>query len=260
MTGLYLRYLREAKGITLEAAAHAVRMSTSAVSRWERAQSPIRPDVLRTLLRLYGIADDHIDFLVRSLPPQAYTRSEREGLGGDARRAPHDFWADVARDEATARHIAVMRTASEVTQFCMTAPAGLRAQAYSRAVLAPEVGATPDEPLLGLPSWVHRVPWAASQQRTVLLDETVLTWGSRQSAMVAEQLRHLAGLVSREKPGRGLTVRILVGLFPSYETSSRVAHLVSTGLQDAVDTAWTRDQTREGLAVAAEAMERRTSS
>ncbi|MGM9379186.1 Scr1 family TA system antitoxin-like transcriptional regulator [Streptomyces longwoodensis] len=286
VTGLYLRYLRETKGITLEAAAHAIRMSTSAVSRWERAQSPIRPDVLRTLLRLYGVAGDHTDFLVSSLPPRAYTRSGREERGY-IRRAPHDCWADVARDEATARYIAVMRTASEVTQFCMMAPAGLRTQEYARAVLAPEVCATPDEPVLGLPSWVHRVPWVAEQRRTVLLDETVLTRGSRQAAVIAEQLRHLAGLVSREEPGRGLAVRILpmnpvlfihtigpvaevtvhghrmvagVGLFPSYETGSRVAHLVSAGLREAVDAAWTRERTREELACAAEAMERRAAS
>ncbi|MFI9772825.1 Scr1 family TA system antitoxin-like transcriptional regulator [Streptomyces sp. NPDC052415] len=279
MTGIYLRCRREVKGITLEAAAHAVRMSTSAVSRWERAQSPIGPDALHTLLRLYDVTGDHVAFLMGSLPPQAYTRSKHREQG-DAGRAPHDCWPDVARDEAAARHLAVMRTAEEITQFCMTVPAGLRTQTYARAVLAPEM--SPE-----FPSWVRHVPWLAGQRRTVLLDETVLIRGSSQLAMLAEQLRHLADLMCRKQSGRGLRIRILpmspvhlvhtvgpvaevtvhghhmvagVGLCPTYETGSRNAQIVSAGLQKAVDAAYTREETRERLVRAAEAMERRVSS
>ncbi|MGC4916346.1 Scr1 family TA system antitoxin-like transcriptional regulator [Streptomyces albogriseolus] len=284
MTGLYLRCLREATDTKLEDAAYAVRMSTSAVSRWERAQSPIRADALRTLLLRYGVTGDHMNFLVGTLPPQDYARSKGVEQG-EARRAPHDYWADVADDEATARYIAVMRTASELIQFCMVVPAGLRTQAYKRAVLAPEMCAIPDEPVLGLPSWVHRVRWAEEQRRIVLLDETVLTRGSKQSEVVAGQLRHLADLVSRERPdGRGLSVRILsmspvlfihtvgpvaevslhghrmvasVGLLPSYETGSRAAQIISAGLREAVDAACSREETHDRLMRAADAMQRR---
>jgi transcriptional regulator with XRE-family HTH domain len=246
VTGLYLRCLREAQGIRLEDAARAVGVSTAAVSRWERAQSPIRPDALGTLLRRYGLAGNDMGFLVRSLPPQDYDRRTYEEQC-EGRRAPHDSWADVAGDEAPARHIAVMRSASEVIQYCMLVPAGLRTQDYQQVVLDPEVCVIPDEPVLGLPAWVHHVPWAERQRRTVLLDETVLTWGrDTHPATVAGQLRHLADLVNREvSNGQGLTIRILpldevlfihtvgaaaevtlhghcmvvrVGLSPSYET------------------------------------------
>ncbi|MFG3403837.1 Scr1 family TA system antitoxin-like transcriptional regulator [Streptomyces sp. NPDC048142] len=288
VAGLYLRCLREARGIRLEDAARSVGVSAAAVSRWERAESPIRPDALGTLLRLYGVADDHASFLVGSLPPQGYDRREHAERG-EGRRAPHDRWVDVACDEATARHIAVMRLASEVVHYCRLVPAGLRTQAYQRVVLDPGVCVDPDEPVLGLPAWVHHVPSAERQRRTVLLDETVLTRGrGTHPATMAGQLRHLADLVSRESSdGQGLTIRILpldevlfihtvgaaaevilhghrmvvtVGLFPSYETGSGAARVISAGLHEGVGAAWSRDATYEALVSAAEGMERRTAS
>lgn len=288
VTGLYLRCLREAQYIGLEQAARAVRASSSAVSRWERAESPIRPDALGALLRLYGVAADHARFLVGSLPPQGYDRRKHEEQGG-GRRAPHDCWADAARDEATARHIAVMRSASEVVQYCLQVPAGLRTEGYRRVVLDPDVCIAPDEPVLGLPSWVHDVDWAERQCRTVLLDETVLTRRrGDHPAMVADQLRHLAQLVSREScDGEGLSIRILpmdqvlfihtvgataevtlhehrmtvtVGLSPSYETGSGAARIISAGLREAADAAWSREATHEALVSAAADMERRAAS
>ncbi|MEV5043561.1 Scr1 family TA system antitoxin-like transcriptional regulator [Streptomyces griseoincarnatus] len=287
VTGLYLRCLREASGTTLEDAARAVGGSTSAVSRWERAESPIRKEALKTLLTRYGVVGKHADFLMLHMPPQSYSRDQR-GEQDLARRAPHDFWADVADHEATARYIAVMRTASEVTQFCMAVPAGLRTPAYKRIVLDPDVCAIPDEPVLGLPSWVHRVPWAAGQRRTVLLDETVLTRGGSQSEAVVGQLRHLADLVSQEESGvRDLIVRILpmspvlfvhtvgsyaevtlhghrlvtsIGLFPTYETGSGAARTISAGLREAVSAACSREETYDRLVRAADAMQRRATS
>ncbi|MFE7780609.1 Scr1 family TA system antitoxin-like transcriptional regulator [Streptomyces nigrescens] len=287
VTGLYLRCLREARGTTLEDAARAVGGSTSAVSRWERAESPIRKDVLQRLLARYGVMGKHADFLMLHMPPQSYSRNQRDEQGL-ARRAPHDCWADVAHGEATARYIAVMRMASEVTQFCMTVPAGLRTQAYEQIVLDPDVCATPDEPVLGLPSWVFKVPWDAGQRRTVLLDETVLTRGGSQSEVVAGQLRHLADLVSREKSGvRGPVVRILpmspvvfvhsvglhaevtlhghrlvtsIGLFPFYETGSGAAQAIGAGLREAVSAACSREETYDRLVHAADAMQRRATS
>ncbi|CAL9588357.1 hypothetical protein SUDANB106_05190 [Streptomyces sp. enrichment culture] len=288
VTGLYLRCLREAKGTTLEDAAGAARVSSSAVSRWERAESPIPPDALQTLLKRYGVARKHAEFLMLHMPPQSYRRDQcaEQGL---ARRTRHDFWADVADDgEAAARYIAVMRTADKVSQFCMGVPAGLRTPAYQKLVLDPDECAAPDEPVLGLPSWVHKVPWAAGQQRTVLLDENVLIRGSSQTEVVADQLRHLADLVRREEPdGRGLVVRILpanpvlfvhmvnspaevtlhrhrlmtqVGLFPTYETGSGAARAVSAALREAVEAACGREETYARFVRAADAMYRKAAS
>ncbi|WP_030390307.1 Scr1 family TA system antitoxin-like transcriptional regulator [Streptomyces sp. NRRL S-241] len=288
VTGLYLRCLREAQHIRLEQAARAVGVSEPAVSRWERAKSPVRPDALGTLLRLYGVAGDQARFLVGSLPPQGYDRRKHEEKGG-GRRAPHDCWGDVARGEATARHIAVMRLASEVVQYCLQVPAGLRTEDYQRIVLDPAVCIIPDEPVLGLPSWVHGVDWAERQRRTVLLDETVLTRGRGDNpAMVADQLLHLARLVRRERcDGEGLSIRILpmaqvlfihtvgataevtlhghrmtvtVGLSPTYETGSGAARIISAGLREAADAAWSREATYKALVSAAADMERRAAS
>ncbi|MFJ1954609.1 helix-turn-helix domain-containing protein [Streptomyces microflavus] len=285
MIALYLRLVREARGINQAKAADLLGVAISAVSRWERAETPIqRPDILRALLRLYGVKNPHKEFLVQSLPPKRRDRVEY----GLARRALHDHWADVAEAEATARYIAVMRSASEVIEFCMRPPAGLRTQAYEQLVLAPEICAIPDVPVLGLPTWVHRVDRAPGQRRTVILDEVVLTQGGNHAAVVAGQLRHLAALIDQEDPaGVGLRVRILpmsqvlfittvgpvaevtllgqrmvasVGLFPSYETGSGAARSVSAGLREALDEVWSREETRARLVSAAEVMERRAAS
>ncbi|MDT0616236.1 Scr1 family TA system antitoxin-like transcriptional regulator, partial [Streptomyces lancefieldiae] len=239
------------------------------------------------LLLHYGVAGKHSDYLVRSLPPQDYIRSEREERG-HAKRAPFDHWADVAGEEAMARYIAVMRTASESIQFSMQVPAGLRTQEYQEAVLDPAVCFNADEPVLGLPRWVHDHTWAEDQRRTVLLDETVLTRTVGDCKVMADQLRHLASLVKGEESAAGgAVVRILpmspvlsihtahwpaevtlhghrlvtsLGLFPSYETGSRAARTVSAGLREALPAACSREETYELLARAADAMERRTAS
>ncbi|WP_073224295.1 helix-turn-helix domain-containing protein [Streptomyces sp. NBRC 110465] len=282
---LYLRLLREARGMHQEKAADFLGVSVSTISRWERAEPPIKhPDDLRRLLRLYGVKNPHRSFLVQSLPPWRRDRVET----GSARRALHDHWADPAETEATARHIAVMRSASEVIEYCMRPPAGLRTQAYEQLILAPGICAVPDVPVLTFPTWVHKVDWARGQRRTVILDEVVLTQGGAHAAVVAPQLRHLAALVDQEDPaGGGLMVRILplsevlfvntvgpvaevtllgqrmvasVGLFPSYETGSGTARSVSAGLREALDKAWSRKETQARLLSAAEAMERKAFS
>ncbi|MFE8910894.1 helix-turn-helix domain-containing protein [Streptomyces globisporus] len=282
---LYLRLVREARGMHQTKVADFLGVSISAVSRWERGETPIqRPETLRELLRLYGVKNPHKAFLERSLPPPQRDRVET----GFARRAPHDHWADVAEAEATARHIAVMRSASEVIEYCMRPPAGLRTQAYEQLVLAPEICAVPDVPVLSLPTWVHGVDWARGQRRTVILDEVVLTQGGAHAAVVAAQLRHLAALVDQEDPGGGgLRVRILpmsqvllvntvgpvaevtlygqrmvasVGLFPSYKTGSGAARSISAGLREALHKSWSREETHARLRSAAEAMGHKAAS
>lgn len=267
----------------MEDAGRVVRRSAPAVSRWERAESAFSPADLRDLLRHYGVERRHADHLVQSLPHKSYVRSQDEALGPN--RAPVDYWGDVAGAEALARYIAVMRMASEIIEYAPQVPAGLRTQAYQQVVLDPASCLRTDEPVLGLPAWVHDVPWAEGQQRTVLLDETVLMRPVGGPQVMAHQLRHLAGLMEGERADSGeLVIRILpadlalfihtlswpaevilhghrlamsFALFPCYETGSRAARRVSAGLREALSRACDREETYQMLVRAAQAMERR---
>ncbi|MEE1930677.1 Scr1 family TA system antitoxin-like transcriptional regulator [Streptomyces sp. TRM 70351] len=287
VAGVYLRGLREAKGVTQQDAARVAGAPVSALSRWERAQSSIPLGALRTLLRHFGVTGEHADYLALHLPPQNYVRREREEQGF-ARRAPHDHWADVAGSEAAARYIAVMRMASTIVEFCTLVPAGLRTPAYQAVVLDPADGLDPDEPVLGLPPWVHRMEWAGGQQRTVLLDEAVLARPLGGPEVLAGQLRHLADLMSAERAdGGGLVIRVLPldralfihtvsspaevtvhghrlvtnrGISFGYETGSGAAHIMSAGLREAVSAAYSRERTYDLIVASAQAMERRAAS
>jgi transcriptional regulator with XRE-family HTH domain len=285
--GVYLRGLREAQGKTLEDAARVVRASVSAVSRWERAESLLQPYALEQLLRNYGVLGKHADYLVRQLPPRSYSRDKHEEKGL-ARRAPFDHWADVAAEEAMARYVAVTRTASDLLQYTMAIPPGLRTQAYSTAALDLSWCLNPDEPVIGMPRWVHGVKWAEGQRRTVLLDETVLIRPVGGPEVMAGQLRYLAARMSGEVPGRQpVTIRVLptspargfhtlgepaevtingyrlvtgFSLSPSYETGSGYAHVVSAGLREAESDAHGHEESYDLILRAADAMERRAAS
>lgn len=148
--GVYLRGLREAKGVPLKDAARVTETTFSSLARWERGGALMRPHTLAELLRYYGVAGKHADYLVRHLPPENFTRRESDEQGL-TRRAPHDYWADVAGLEASARRLAVMRRASDIVEFCMLVPAGLRTLAYRRAVLDSAFCMTPDEVVPGMP-------------------------------------------------------------------------------------------------------------
>jgi ribosome-binding protein aMBF1 (putative translation factor) len=56
--GTQLRRLREARGITGEAAAHAIRASHAKISRMELGRVRFREHDVRDLLALYGITDE----------------------------------------------------------------------------------------------------------------------------------------------------------------------------------------------------------
>ncbi|MEV7198054.1 Scr1 family TA system antitoxin-like transcriptional regulator [Streptomyces sp. NPDC093510] len=282
--GAYLRGLRTYRGETLDDAARIVRQSASAVSRWERAESPAPQAAVRALLRRYGIARQHADFLVRSLPQQHYVRS-RGGERGCATRVPFDYWGDAAGTEALARYIAVMRMASEIIEFTPAIPAGLRTQAYQKVLQNPAFLLRADEPVLGLPPWVHGMPWATGQHRTVLLDEAVLRRPVGGPQVMAQQLRHLVGLMEgEESDSSGLVIRIVpmgaflfvhtvswpaevtlhghrmvtsFGAFPSYAVESPIARTVRAGLREALSRACGREETYELIERAAAAMERR---
>ncbi|MFJ2406576.1 Scr1 family TA system antitoxin-like transcriptional regulator [Streptomyces xanthochromogenes] len=280
--GVYLRALRNAAGVHQKDAAYATRASISAVSRWERAESPISTRNLETLLHLYRVPRREKEYLVEHLPPQKYKRGE-DTLRGLAGRARYDVWVDVS-DEATARYLALVRTADILTEFCMVIPDGLRTRAYRDAILKTGIGRDSQDMPDPLPSWLRRLTWEPRQQRrTVLLDECVLIRPVGGYGAMSEQLWHLAHLIRSEKgDGYGLTLRVAPtdrvltvhlfdhpaeltfdgrsltadwGLLPRYETKSRVALRLSEGLREAADAAYSREESLARIEAAASAME-----
>ncbi|MYV95303.1 Scr1 family TA system antitoxin-like transcriptional regulator [Streptomyces sp. SID1034] len=280
--GAYLRALRNAAGIQLKDAAFETRTSIAAVSRWERAESPISKRNLESLLHLYQVPRKETEYLLHHLPPQKYKRGQdtTRGLAG---RTRYDVWTDLS-DEATARYLALLRTADTVVEHCMVIPDGLRTRAYEDAVLRPGLGIDSRDAPDPLPSWLRRLAWKQNpQRRTVLVDEGVLVRPVGGYAAMSEQLRHLAHLIRSEKgDGADLTLRVVPtdhflvvhlfahpaeltfdgrsvtadwGLFAHYETGSRVALRLSEGLREAAAAAYSREESLTRIEAAASAME-----
>ncbi|MGW8387125.1 Scr1 family TA system antitoxin-like transcriptional regulator [Streptomyces albidoflavus] len=284
--GLYLRGLREARGMSLADAARAVGATISSVSRWELGTSIGHARSLEALLRHYRVERQEREYLVRHQPSPTYRRREKDEVG-PARRALHDFFPDLTGAEAMVRYLAVMRLASSIIEYRMRVPAGLRTPAYRAALAGSALLADADESVLAKSPWARRLQQAEGQRRTVLLDETVLTRPLGGPLAMAGQLRHLAGLVDAEASADGLTIRLLpmtyvghlhegpapavvmlqghrlvtyLGAHPAYETGSGNARTISEALHDAVPAACSREETLHRLREAAEAMERGATS
>ncbi|GGK66230.1 transcriptional regulator [Sphaerisporangium melleum] len=71
LLGSQLRRLRETRGITLEAAGHAIRASHSKISRMELGRVSFRPRDVADLLTLYGVTDERERESLLSLVSQA---------------------------------------------------------------------------------------------------------------------------------------------------------------------------------------------
>ncbi|WP_228982230.1 Scr1 family TA system antitoxin-like transcriptional regulator [Streptomyces sp. DH12] len=265
--GVYLRGLRLSQQRTLaEAAAAArVRVNTSTVSRWERAESLIPLPALEALLRYYGVKRAHVQSLsdafpslqrgFRLLPPSRQHAENHEGRW--------DRWADVAGNEAVARYTALTRAASDVVFFTMgRIPPDYRTAEYRAAII--DTAPRHDEPSPG-PRWFNWVPPVADARRTLLLDDTVLRRPVGDPRVMAAQLRHLLHLMAgpagtsradiRVVPSAtqigahhlagevaDLTVhghRLLAGMdaMPWYTNRSRCAQAVHDSLRRAVDRA-----------------------
>ncbi len=215
VAGIYLRALREAADGMLDQAASVARASISAVSRWERAESPIPGPALEVLLTHWGADPEEARYLRRHLPASRglhIARNSRDHGQPDDRvppdpwdvvhRGPWDKWVDVGV-EAVARYAALTRVASQAVYFTtQRIPPGLRTAEY-RAALA-HWAPDPDEPAVK-PRWLAELRRTASQRRTLLLDDSVLHRPSAAPDITAGQLRHLLGLADVG----ALTLRVL---------------------------------------------------
>ncbi|MEV5408630.1 helix-turn-helix transcriptional regulator [Thermopolyspora sp. NPDC052614] len=89
MTGSALRWWRQFRGMTLEAAAQALHRDLSQLARWERAERPIPEDVIGELDHLYDaggrlvtlpVVLNQNDRIRSTVEPQAVTQDEDEDM------------------------------------------------------------------------------------------------------------------------------------------------------------------------------------
>ncbi|MEU4676024.1 helix-turn-helix transcriptional regulator [Micromonospora sp. NPDC023737] len=120
--GLALRTHREAAGLTLEAAADEISSTRSTLSRYENAQSPVKPATVRALLTLYGVAAEEIAAAVQ--------------LAKDARKP--GWWVSYSYllDRRTIDFIALEAEATGIANFEPSVVPGLLQTAdYIRGVM-----------------------------------------------------------------------------------------------------------------------------
>ncbi|MDN3260810.1 Scr1 family TA system antitoxin-like transcriptional regulator [Streptomyces sp. CSDS2] len=225
--GVYLRALRLALGRSLTDAARSGRMSRSALSRLERMEIPLSVRTLGSLLQSYGVEARDVQYLSQYLPPDVHgarhltalqRRAEGESEPGNlARRGRWDMWVDVAGDEAVARYAAVTWAASESVQYTMSRiPPGFRTPAYQAAITDPGRCLESDEPA-EVPFWLAHATRNPFQRQVLLLDDTVLDRPVGTPEVMAEQLRHLLGLMGGRPGYRPVTIRVLPHAAPNDE-------------------------------------------
>src|SRR6202451_3722239 len=124
LLGTQLRRLREARGITAQEAARAIRGSESKISRIELGRNAVREIDIADLLSLYGISD----------------RTEREQLLSLASRANQPGWWQQYQDVLPAwfqSYIGLEESAESIRSYdSQFVPGLLQTEGYAAAVLA----------------------------------------------------------------------------------------------------------------------------
>lgn len=192
-----LRGLREAKGRSGEAVAHALRWSPSKVSRYERAKTGLKPREVERLLDYYGVTGPHRDMLL-SLAEEA---SQRGWWEEHADTLPEDYQ----------QFIGLEHEATSVAIWHVDVVAGLlQTEGYARHVIASYDRVEPIAPsqvtrLVRVRLRRQQVLDRTRLQVSVLLDESVLLRRIGSDLVMYEQLQHLA----RESDRPNLTLQVL---------------------------------------------------
>lgn len=202
-----LRHLRERSGLTLEEAAAQVEISKSALSRIETTKSGARVPIVRVLLQLYGVDPETTESLIQ------LTREARQ------RSWWHQYIA--AMPPGFEKFLGFEEEASERLQFSvMLVPGLLQTRQYAEAVLreyAP--GLTQDvirqrvELRLSRQAILQR---ADRSESWFVIDEGALRRMIGGRAVMADQLRHLAGLMANRRVNLQI-LPLAAGAYPALE-------------------------------------------
>jgi transcriptional regulator with XRE-family HTH domain len=184
-----LRGLREAKGRSGEAVAHALRWSPSKVSRYERAKTGLRPREVERLLDYYGVTGPHRAMLL-SLAEDA---SQRGWWEEHADTLPEDYQ----------QFIGLEHEATSVAIWHVDVVAGLlQTEAYARHIIGSYDRVEPIAPsqvtrLVRVRMRRQQVLDRAALQVSVVLDESVLLRRIGSDTVMYEQLQRLASECDR---------------------------------------------------------------
>ena len=182
--GTQLRRLREACGITREAAGETIRASGAKISRLELGRVSFKERDITDLLALYGVTDP----------------AEREAFVKLVRQANTPGWWHRYSDVLPGwfeMYVRLEQAASTIHSYHVQfVPGLLQTEAYARAVIAPDADADPaqetDRRVTLRMTRQNLLTEPDSPQIRVVLDEAALrrVFGSTQ--VMREQLEHLA--------------------------------------------------------------------
>jgi transcriptional regulator with XRE-family HTH domain len=221
--GVKLRRLREARGITAQQAAKAIRGSDSKISRIELGRHAAREIDVSDLLALYGVTDPDEREALLSLASQAL---EPPWWQRNAEVLPPWFQAYLAVEEAAES------VQSYDTHFV---PGLLQTSAYAAGLLArADFGA--DEAARLLEVRAERIErFAAGGWRLqAVIDEAVLRRPVGSNADFAAQLEHLRD--AARWPGLTVRIRPLTAGAPLSPAGFTILRFADSELPDAVYT------------------------
>ncbi len=192
-----LREIRESKGKSGDAVAHALKWSPSKISRYERARTGLRPREVERLLDYYEITGPRRALLL--------------GLAEDA--AQKGWWEEFgdSLSEEYRQFIGLEHEATSIAIWHVDVVTGLlQTEGYARQIISSYSRVEPVAP--GMIGRMVRVRMQRQQildreelELSVVLDESVLQRRIGDESVMYEQLQHLA----REAERPNLTVQIL---------------------------------------------------
>lgn len=219
--GARLRRLREARGITAQQAASAIRASDSKISRIELGRHAAREIDVSDLLTLYGVTDpDERDDLL-SLASEALTPPWWQGY---AEVLPPWFQSYLSVEEA-AQSVQTYDTAF--------VPGLLQTPAYSAALIAQsDFEPAQAEALMAVRTKRVERFASAGWRLSAIIDEAVLRRPAGRPAEFAAQLQHLR--VAADRPGVSIRIRPLSAGAPAVPAGFTILRFCGGDLPDAV--------------------------